>query len=90
MRDIQTRNDLGKYRKYPYYLLILFTLLQKNRSNSVHGMIKYRIMLEIPLDGPAKLRRYHFFNASIVIRAVYIISAELIESGIFLINNIID
>jgi hypothetical protein len=53
-------------------------------------MIKYRIILEIPSDGSAKLERYRFFNASIVIRAAYIISVELIESDIFLINNIID
>jgi hypothetical protein len=53
-------------------------------------MIKYRIISEIPLDGSVKLERYYFFNASIIVRAVYIISAELIESGIFLINNIIN
>jgi hypothetical protein len=90
MRDIQIRNNLGKYRKYPYYLLILFTPLQRNRPNPVYSIIKYRIILEILSDGPAKLKRYRFFNASIIIRAAYIISVELIESGIFLINNIID
>jgi hypothetical protein len=47
-------------------------------------------MPEISLDGPAKLERYRPFNASIIIREAYIISAELTESGIFLINNIID
>jgi hypothetical protein len=47
-------------------------------------------MLKISSDGPTKLKRYRFFNASIIIRAVYIISIKLTESGIFLINNIID
>jgi hypothetical protein len=90
MRNIQARNNLGKYRKYPYCLLALLTPLQKGRFNSVYGIIKYRIISEIPLDGPTKLERYRFFNASIVIRAIYIIPAELTESGTFLINNIID
>jgi hypothetical protein len=47
-------------------------------------------MPEILSNRSIILGRYRFFNASMVARVVYIISAELIEPGIFLINNIID
>jgi hypothetical protein len=90
MRDIQIRDNSRKYREYPYYLLILFTPLQRSRPNPIHNIIKYKIILEILLDKSVKLKRYRFFNASIIIRAAYIISAKLIESGIFLINNTIN
>jgi hypothetical protein len=90
MRDIQARDNSRKYRKYPYYLLVLLTLLQRNRSNPIYSIIKYRIMPEILSDKPAKLEYYRFFNASMVIRIIYIIPAKLIESGTFLVNNTID